>query len=150
MLKKAVQTLFLLYHHSQAHLYCCTRSGLIIIRDKIILTIASTTCINGGLEMNARIDIPKEEIAEFCERNRIRRLVLFGSVIRDDFTTDSDVDVLVEFEPDAGVGLFKLYDMEQELCKILNVKKVDLNTIKSLSKHFREEALEQLEVLHST
>jgi predicted nucleotidyltransferase len=53
----------------------------------------------------ARIDIPKDEIAEFCRRNRIRRLALFGSVLRDDFTPQSDVDVLVEFEPDARVGL---------------------------------------------
>ena len=51
--------------------------------------------------MSARIDIPKEEIAAFCQRNHIRRMALFGSVLRDDFTPESDVDMLVDFEPDA-------------------------------------------------
>lgn len=51
--------------------------------------------------MKPRIDIPQDKIAEFCRRNRIRKLALFGSVLRDDFTPQSDVDVLVEFEPDA-------------------------------------------------
>ena len=54
--------------------------------------------------MPARIDIPREEIAEFCRRHRVRRLALFGSVIRDDFTPKSDVDVLVEFEPGYAAG----------------------------------------------
>jgi len=62
----------------------------------------------------ARIDIPKERIAEFCWQNHIRRLALFGSVLRDDFGPDSDVDVLVEFEPEAKVGLLRLAGMEIE------------------------------------
>ena len=61
-----------------------------------------------GPMSRAQIDIPKEKIAEFCRRNHIRRLALFGSVLRDDFTPQSDVDVLVEFEPDARVGLLSL------------------------------------------
>ena len=59
-----------------------------------------------------RIDIPKEEIAEFCRRNHIRRLALFGSVLRDDFRPDSDVDVLVEFEPGTKVGFIRLAGMQ--------------------------------------
>jgi len=72
-----------------------------------------------------RIDIPKERIAEFCRRHRIRTLSLFGSVLRDDFGPDSDVDVLVEFEPDTRITLFELVRMEDELKRILG-REVDL------------------------
>ena len=93
----------------------------------------------------ARIDIPEDEIAEFCRRNRIRRLALFGSVLRDDFTPQSDVDVLVEFEPDARVGLMGLARMEIELSGLLG-RKVDLNTPGYLSDYFRDEVLAEAEV----
>jgi len=92
----------------------------------------------------ARIDIPKEKIAEFCRRNQIRRLALFGSVLRDDFGPDSDIDVLVEFEPDAKVGLFRLAGMEIELSGLLG-RKVDLNTPGFLSDYFREQVLSEAE-----
>ena len=92
----------------------------------------------------ARIDIPKERIAEFCRRNHIRRLALFGSVLRDDFTPESDVDVLVEFEPDARVGLLGLAHMEIELSELLG-RKVDLNTAGFLSVYFRDEVLAEAE-----
>ncbi len=92
----------------------------------------------------APIDIPKERIAEFCRRNRIRRLALFGSVLRDDFTPESDIDVLVEFEPDVRVGL-RFFTMEEELSEILG-RKVDLNTAGFLSKYFRDEVLAEAEV----
>ena len=92
----------------------------------------------------ARIDIPKDEIAEFCRRNHIRRLALFGSVLRDDFTPQSDVDVLVEFEPDARVGL-RFFALEEELAGILG-RKVDLNTPGFLSKYFRDEVIAEAEV----
>lgn len=95
--------------------------------------------------MSTRINIPKDKIAEFCRRNRIRRLALFGSVLRDDFGPESDVDVLVEFELDARVGFFELYDMEQELGRLLEGRKVDLNTSKSLSKFFRDEIVQEAE-----
>ena len=92
----------------------------------------------------AQIDIPKEQIAEFCRRNHIRRLALFGSVLREDFTADSDVDVLVEFEPDARVGLLGLARMEIELSELLG-RKVDLNTPGFLSPYFRDEVLAEAE-----
>ena len=60
--------------------------------------------------MNARIAIPTEQVAEFCQRNQILRLALFGSVLRDDFTPESDVDILVEFEPDARIGFAFITD----------------------------------------
>jgi predicted nucleotidyltransferase len=92
----------------------------------------------------ARIDIPKEEIAEFCRKNHIRRLALFGSVLRDDFGPDSDVDVLVEFEPGTRVGL-RFFGLEIELSELLG-RKVDLNTPGFISRYFREEILAEAEV----
>jgi predicted nucleotidyltransferase len=100
----------------------------------------------GWLDMTrARIDIPSDKIADFCRRNRIRRLALFGSVLRDDFGPSSDVDVLVEFEPGARVGLLKLAGMEIELGEILG-RTVDLNTPGFLSDYFREAVLAEAEV----
>ena len=65
--------------------------------------------------MSVRIEVQGEEIAAFCRLNRIRRLAFFGSVLRDDFTPESDVDMLVEFEPGARVGLIGFAGMENEL-----------------------------------
>lgn len=93
----------------------------------------------------ARIDIPKEKIAEFCRRNRIRRLALFGSVLRGDFHPDSDIDVLVEFEPGARVGMLRLAGMEIELSGLLG-RKVDLNTPGFLCDYFRDQVLAEAEV----
>ena len=98
--------------------------------------------------MSMRIDIPNEEIARFCQRNRIRRLALFGSVLRDDFRPDSDVDVLAEFEPGARVGL-RFFGIEKELSEILG-RKVDLTTPGFLSPHFREDVLAEAEALYDT
>ena len=95
----------------------------------------------------AHIDIPKERIAEFCRRNHIRRLALFGSVLRDDFGPDSDVDVLVEFEPGTRVGLLRLAGMEMELGALLG-RKVDLNTPGFLSDDFRDRVLAEAEVAY--
>ncbi|HOI82593.1 MAG TPA: nucleotidyltransferase family protein [Synergistales bacterium] len=96
--------------------------------------------------MGLQIRIAQEDIVEFCLRNKIRRLSLFGSVLRDDFTPESDVDVLVEFEPGERVGL-RFFAMEQELSDLLG-RKVDLNTPGFLSRHFREEVQLQAEVLY--
>ncbi len=87
------------------------------------------------------IVIPKAEIEAFCRRNRIRRLALFGSVLRDDFTPESDIDVLVEFEPDAKVGL-SFFAMQDELSDLLG-REVDLNTPGFISLYFRDEVLEE-------
>jgi len=92
----------------------------------------------------ARIDIPRDKIAEFCRQNQIRRLALFGSVLRDDFTPRSDVDVLVEFEPGTRVGL-RFFTLEEELSRLLG-RKVDLNTPGFLSKYFRDEVIAEAEV----
>lgn len=83
-----------------------------------------------------QIEIPKEEIAAFCKRNHIRKLSLFGSVLRDDFRPESDIDVLVEFDPNAKISLFDLIDMEEELASILG-RKVDLIEASALRNPFR-------------
>lgn len=91
------------------------------------------------------IDIPKEKLAEFCRHHHIRRLALFGSVLRDDFGPDSDVDVLVEFEPGTRVGLIRLAGIELELGELLG-RKVDLNTPGFLSDYFREQVIREAQV----
>ncbi|HEX2093144.1 MAG TPA: nucleotidyltransferase family protein [Longimicrobiaceae bacterium] len=98
--------------------------------------------------MPPRIDIPHERIADFCRKHHIRRLRLFGSVLRDDFSPDSDVDVLVEFEPGAIVGLITLAGMELELGEIIG-RKVDLRTPNDLSRYFRQQVLDTATVLYA-
>ena len=93
----------------------------------------------------AQIRIPKDQIAEYCKRNQIRRLSLFGSVLREDFGLDSDVDVLVEFEPGTQIGLIQLSGLEIELGHIVG-RKVDLNTPGFLSKYFRDKILTEADV----
>ena len=95
--------------------------------------------------MRVKIEVPTEEIATFCRRNHIRRLAFFGSVLRDDFTPESDVDVWVEFEPSARVGLITLAGMEIELTRLLG-RKAEMHTVKGLNPHFRDAVLEQAEV----
>jgi predicted nucleotidyltransferase len=96
--------------------------------------------------MRLRIDIPKDTIAEFSRRNYIRRLAIFGSALRDDFGTNSDIDILVEFEPDRAPGFFGIARMERELSALLGGRKVDLRTPEDLSRYFREQVLEEAEV----
>ena len=93
----------------------------------------------------AQIRIPKDQIAEYCKRNRVRRLSLFGSVLREDFGPDSDVDVLVEFEPGTRIGLIRLSGLEIELGNIVG-RKVDLNTPGFLSKYYRDQILTEADV----
>jgi predicted nucleotidyltransferase len=93
--------------------------------------------------MAAKIELDRKKIAEFCRRHHVRRLSLFGSVLRDDFGPDSDVDVLVEFEPGYVPGLSFL-SMEEELSQILG-RKADLNTSGFLSPYFRERVLSEAE-----
>ena len=95
----------------------------------------------------AQIDIPKEDIADFCRRNRIRRLALFGSVLHGDAGADSDVDVLVEFEPGVRVGL-RFFDIQEELSDLFG-RKVDLNTPNFLSRYFRDQVLKEAEDLYA-
>jgi predicted nucleotidyltransferase len=90
------------------------------------------------------IMIRRESIAEFCRRHYIRRLSLFGSILRDDFRPDSDIDVLVEFEPQHTPGL-AFFAMQDELSSLFG-RNVDLHTERSLSKYFRDQVLAEAEV----
>ena len=90
--------------------------------------------------------VEDSQIAEFCRRHGIRRLALFGSILRDDFNEDSDVDVLVEFDPAAIPG-WEFFGMEDELAEIIG-RKVDLNTPGFLGKHFRDRVLTAAEDLY--
>lgn len=91
-----------------------------------------------------RIRVDRHKIEQFCRRHHIRKLAFFGSVLRDDFGPDSDIDVLVEFEPGHTPGLVFL-SMEEELSAILG-RKVDLNTPGFLSPYFRDRVLAEAEV----
>jgi len=96
----------------------------------------------------ARVEIRHEQIAEFCRRNGIRWLALFGSVLRDDFGPDSDVDVLVEFEPGRTPG-FAFVALQEELSMLFG-RRVDLHTPDSLSRYFRDEVVRGARVLYAS
>lgn len=99
--------------------------------------------------MPTKIPLPTDEIVRFCQHNPILKLSLFGSVLRDDFRDqNSDIDMLVELEPDAGVGLFKMARMERELSQIVG-RKVDLRTPAELSKYFRDQVVASSELLYA-
>jgi len=92
----------------------------------------------------ARIPVDRDKIGEFCRKHHIRKLAIFGSALREDFGPESDVDVLVEFEPGHVPGL-AFFGMEMELSEIL-ARKVDLNTPQFLSPYYRERVKEEAEV----
>jgi len=95
------------------------------------------------------IALPKDRLDEFCRRNHIAKLSLFGSVLREDFKPDSDVDVLVEFEERHTPGFLGLARMEEELSEMLGGRKVDLRTPQDLSRYFREEVLDSAAVQYA-
>jgi predicted nucleotidyltransferase len=88
---------------------------------------------------------PQKEVAKFCEKNHIRKLALFGSVLRASFGPDSDLDILVEFKPGHVPGFFGLVAMEEELSKLFR-RRVDLRTPQDLSRYFRDDVLAEAEV----
>ena len=98
--------------------------------------------------MSLQIAVDRQRIAEFCRRHSIRRLSFFGSVLRDDFRTDSDIDVLVEFEPGRVPGLIRLAGMEIELSALLG-RKADLRTAGDLSRYFRDEVVSSAQAMYA-
>ena len=90
--------------------------------------------------------IDREKIAHFCRRHHIRKLALFGSVLRDDFRPDSDVDVLVEFEPEHTPGFIRLFQIEEELSQLVEGRKLDLVTPGFLNRRIRDKVLSQAQV----
>jgi len=94
------------------------------------------------------IEFPKEKIEEFCKKHYIRTLSLFGSALRDDFTSESDLDILVEFDPAHIPGLIRLAGMELELGEILG-RKVDMRTAQDLSPYFRKDVVSSAKVQYA-
>ena len=94
------------------------------------------------------LDARRQELREFCERRPIRRLMLFGSVLRGDDGPGSDLDLLVEFEPGAGVGYLEMAEIQFGLSDLLG-REVDLRTPAELSRHFRDEALRGAETIYA-
>ena len=86
-------------------------------------------------------NITKERIADFCKRNQIRKFAFYGSVLRDDFGPESDIDVLVELEPNHTIGLLKMAQMEIDLSELMGGRKVDVRTPQDLSKYFRDRVI---------
>ncbi len=86
------------------------------------------------------VEISQPRLADFCQRNHIRRLSLFGSILRDDFRGDSDVDFLAEFEPGKTPSLLTMAGLEAELAAMLG-RQVDLRTAGDLSRYFRDDVI---------
>ena len=99
--------------------------------------------------MNPQVSISRERLADFCQKHGIRRLAIFGSALREDFGPESDVDVLVEFEPDRVPGLFGIAGMEIELSGLFSGRKVDLRTPEDLSPYFRQDVVDTAEVQYA-
>jgi len=100
------------------------------------------------MPISGKVAIPKDRVAEFCKKHHIRKLSIFGSALREDFTPSSDVDVLVEFDSLHIPGLIRLAGMEIELSEIIG-RKVDLRTAQDLSRHFRQEVVESAELQYA-
>ena len=98
--------------------------------------------------MRLQVPIDREKLACFCRRHHIRKLAFFGSVLRDDFRPNSDVDVLVEFEPGCAPG-FAIMDIEKELSQLVGGRKVDLVSEKYLNPRLRKGVLASAEVQYA-
>ncbi len=99
--------------------------------------------------MNPQLSIPKSELAHFCQAHGIRHLTIFGSALRADFDSESDVDVLVEFASGRIPGLMGIAGMEIELSAMFGGRKVDLRTPDDLSRYFRQDVLDTAEVQYA-
>jgi predicted nucleotidyltransferase/DNA-binding transcriptional ArsR family regulator len=118
-----------------------------ITRSVVIAASQAGASVPTGLQ--DRFTVPKRALAAFCRRHHIRKLSLFGSVLRKDFAPESDVDVLVEFEPGRTPGFFGLADMEGELSRLLGGRKVDLRTPEELSRYFRDRVVREARVQYA-
>ena len=97
--------------------------------------------------MPAQIAVDREKIAELCRRHGIRKLSLFGSVLRDDFRPDSDVDLLVVWKPDARLG-YHVFRIEEDLARLFEGRRIDLVPEKNLSRRLRDRVLSSAEVVY--
>jgi len=98
--------------------------------------------------MSPKVHIDAHRVAQFCRAHHIRKLAFFGSVLRNDFRPDSDIDVLVWFEPGQTPGMMQLVGLELELTEILG-RQADLHTPEDLSRLFRDEVISEAEVQYA-
>ena len=98
--------------------------------------------------MNPEVYVPRERIASFCEKRGIVWMAIFGSALRSDFRPDSDIDVLVRFDPSRTPGLIRLSAMERELSGLFGNRKVDLRTPEELSRYFRDRVVDGAETVY--
>src|SRR4030095_1662973 len=101
------------------------------------------------MSKKTNIQLPRDKIAHVCKRNRIRKLSLFGSALKGELRKDSDIDLLVEFQPSEFPSLLDLARMERELSKLFGGRKVDLRTPNELSRYFRDEVLSTASVQYA-
>lgn len=97
--------------------------------------------------MQSQIRIPEAEISKICHKYSIQRMMLFGSILGNKFSDDSDIDILVEFEPERTPSFLKFSALQRELSEVLG-RKTDLNTYNSLSRYFRDDVVETAQVIY--
>lgn len=100
------------------------------------------------MDVLVRLGAARDAVTDFCRRNDVRRLAVFGSALRDDFTPESDVDLLVEFLPDAHVSLFDMARMETELEEMVPERSIDLRTPRDLGARFRDTVFAEAEAVY--
>ena len=118
--------------------------------DALNTTVTSDSVVKESKDMDvlSRLGVDRNSIDAFCRRNGVRRLAVFGSALRDDFTADSDVDLLVEFEPDRSISLFDMARMEMELEELVVGHRIDLRTAGDLGARFREDVVAHAEPVY--
>src|SRR2546423_6231213 len=115
-------------------------------RNKIATQVYNSDLME---RLSQRIKVDKGRLGEFCRQRHITRLSFFGSVLRNDFASDSDVDVLVDFEEGHTPGFLRVAQIERELSVLLDNRRVDLRTFQDLSQYFRKEVLAAAEVQYA-
>lgn len=99
------------------------------------------------MNQTVHIHVSREQVAAFCQRHHIRKLALFGSVLRSDFRPDSDIDVMVEYEPSARITYLDMANQEMELSRLFG-RRVDLREPEELSRYFRQKVVDSAEVIY--
>jgi predicted nucleotidyltransferase/DNA-binding MarR family transcriptional regulator len=127
--------------------YQANRKSAVFKELKGLMTQSAEAMITSTNKVSQYIEMLKPQLRAFCRRNNIQKLSLFGSVLREDFNPDSDIDVLVEFEPGKAPGLLKLAGMEEDLSALMGGRKIDLRTPQDLSQYFRDRVLKEAKVI---
>jgi predicted nucleotidyltransferase len=133
-----------LRRQGQLTLYSANKNSAVYAEIKNLMARTSQTLALGSTQHNIRV--PQKQLDSFCRKHHISKLAFYGSVLRDDFSPDSDVDVLVDFEPGHVPGL-AFFGMQEELSKLLG-RSVDLHTPADLSRRFRDSVVREAQVIY--